>query len=549
MRNRWFRSGRGGLKEVAAVLLSGLMMYGIYFSTLSGLQDIKRTIPLSQLDPAIPLGVVLAALFLMIYLSAAVTALGSLFMSRDLDLVLATPVTPHQFLTGKALDVGISVSWMVCIFGFPSLMAFGEFYGGDALFMVAAPFICLTFFSLAIVAGILTALLFAAVLPSERSKQLLLVLFLASLALFVTIINGASSHSVSGLNKEAVTATVRSVTTVASNPWLPSTHCANAIAGLLHGNRTTPLLYTLEFAGTFAILWGFITRAFTRLFDRGMSRTRQSHGFVKIHSRLAQRASRIILPFFSSPTRAIMTKEYKVFSRDITHTVQLALLLGITFIYLYNYQILQGPDRESFEVMAAWNIFLLLSNIALGALVITSICSRFVFPSVSLEGSAFWLLQSAPVSLRDVLRAKSKSWIIPISLIGGVICISGAMALNAEVPLVVASGVAGLILCHGLVGLGVGLGALFSQFEWEHPTQLSTSLGSFLFMFISMIFLAVNMIPLGLMFGTYLLFPEHTDSSRFCASVLGSGLALTYIMNKGASWWALTAGARALRPR
>lgn len=549
MRNRWFRSGRRGLKEPAAVALSCLMMYAIYFSTLSGLEDIKRNIPLAQLDPTIPLGVIIAALFLMIYLSAAVTALGSLFMSRDLDLILSTPLTPNQFLAGKSLDVGISVSWMVCIFGFPSLIAFGVFYEGDALFMIGAPLICLSFFSLAIVAGILTALLFAAALPSERGKQVLLIFFMASLALFVAILNGASSQAAPTLGSDAVPTTIRSAISFTANPWLPSSHCANAIASLLRGAPSTALLYALEFAGCLAMMWGLLKVVFANLFERGMSRTRQTHGFVKIHSRLAQQVARIILPFASAPTRAIMTKEYKVFSRDITHTVQLALLLGITFIYLYNYQVLQGPNRESFEVIAAWNIFLLLSNIALGALIVTSICSRFVFPSVSLEGSAFWLLQSSPVSLRDVLRAKFKSWIIPISLIGGVIFISGAMALNADGVLVITSGLAGLIICHGLVGLGVGLGALFSQFEWEHPTQISTSLGSFLFMFISMIFLAINMIPLGLMFGTYLLFPEHTESLKFCASIIGSGLALTYLVNKCASWWALAAGARALRPR
>jgi ABC-2 type transport system permease protein len=244
-----------------------------------------------------------------------------------------------------------------------------------------------------------------------------------------------------------------------------------------------------------------------------------------------------------------MTKEYKVFSRDLTHTVQLGLLLGITFVYLYNYQLLQGPSKMSEEAMAVWKIFLLLSNIALGSLVITSICSRFVFPSVSLEGAAFWLIQASPISLKDLLKAKFKSWLLPISGIGGVIFVSGAMALNADVPLVVASCVAGIILCHGLVGLGIGFGALFSQFEWEHSTQLSTSLGNFIFMLACMMFLTFNMVPLGIMFGTYMLFPEAVSTDNLVLAVLGGGLVSTYILNKLAVWWALSAGARALQPK
>jgi ABC-2 type transport system permease protein len=203
----------------------------------------------------------------------------------------------------------------------------------------------------------------------------------------------------------------------------------------------------------------------------------------------------------------------------------------------------------SADVLAIWNIFLLLTNIALGSLVVTSICSRFVFPSVSLEGQSFWLLQAAPLSIRDVLKAKCKSWTLPVSCIGGVIFISGAMALNADIPLVLASCVAGIIICQGLVGLGIGLGAFFSQFEWEHSTQISTSLGSFIFMMISMLVLSLNMVPLGCMFGAYLLFPEIQSAQSQVLLVLGVGLLITYALNKGVYWWALSTGARALQPK
>jgi hypothetical protein len=123
------------------------------------------------------------------------------------------------------------------------------------------------------------------------------------------------------------------------------------------------------------------------------------------------------------------------------------------------------------------------------------------------------------------------------------------MALNADVPLVLASCATGIILCHGLVGLGIGLGALFSQFEWEHSTQLSMSLGSFIFMLSSMVFLAINLVPIGLMFGTYSLFPEDANHPYFSTLVLAGGLLSTYMINRLTSWWALSAGARALEPR
>lgn len=547
MRNRWFHSGRRGLKEPATVAVSVMMMVGIYISTLASLRDVTRLAPKATIDPAIPLGVMLGTLFMMIFLSGAVSAIGSLFLSKDLDITLSAPLSPSEFLTGKTVDVGISVSWMVCVFTIPALLAFGSFYNGGILFMIGAPTLCILFFALAVSLGMITAIIFAALLPSERSRPLLIALFLISLGVFLVLMNGFSQGS--PLAEADPISILHRATALGSNRWLPSTHCARALTGLLHSDYLVPVLALIECVGALSILGFCMKLAHARFYERGLSRTGRASGVLKIHSRSAQRLARLLFPFSSSATRAIMTKEYKVFSRDLTHTVQLGLLLGITFVYLYNYQLLQGPSKMSEEAMAVWKIFLLLSNIALGSLVITSICSRFVFPSVSLEGAAFWLIQASPISLKDLLKAKFKSWLLPISCIGGVIFVSGAMALNADVPLVVASCVAGVILCHGLVGLGIGFGALFSQFEWEHSTQLSTSLGNFIFMLACMMFLGFNMIPLGIMFGTYMLFPEAVSTDNLALAVLGGGLVSTYILNKLAVWWALSAGARALQPK
>ena len=68
-------------------------------------------------------------------------------------------------------------------------------------------------------------------------------------------------------------------------------------------------------------------------------------------------------------------------------------------------------------------------------------------------------------------------------------------------------------------------------------------------MLVSMLFLGLNMIPLGMMFGAYLLFPENVTTPQLTLAVLGTGLLCTYLLNKGATWWALSVGARALQPK
>jgi hypothetical protein len=104
----------------------------------------------------------------------------------------------------------------------------------------------------------------------------------------------------------------------------------------MRGDSAAPLWAALESVAILSLLSIATVVAFTRLYERGLSRTQQTGNLFKIHSRAAHKLSRILLPFSSSSTRAIITKEYKVFSRDLTHTVQLALLQGLTYLYLNN---------------------------------------------------------------------------------------------------------------------------------------------------------------------------------------------------------------------
>jgi ABC-2 type transport system permease protein len=179
----------------------------------------------------------------------------------------------------------------------------------------------------------------------------------------------------------------------------------------------------------------------------------------------------------------------------------------------------------------------------------TSICSRFVFPSVSLEGQAFWILQSSPISLAEMLRGKCRSWFVPLSVMGTVIFGSGAMALDAEGPLLFATCIASIVLCYGLVNLAIGMGAMFAQFDWEHTTQVSTNVGSFVFMVVSLLFLALNMIPLGMLFGAYIVIPELSENPTERAWILGISLTVLFLINRIIAGWALSAGVKALEAR
>ncbi len=546
LKNRYLWRGAISLREFVGIFASATMVVAMYLSTSAALKASSQLIDSGALDPFVPLSLLLTSLFIMLVLSAAIAGIGSLFLAKDLDLILSSPVPLGRFLRGRCSEVALSTGWMVCVFGMPSLLAFGTFFDCGAAFFIMAPIFSAVAVCLAVLAGVLAALAFGTIISPRRGRTLLLLLFMASLLLFFCSINSAS---VTTTLSTASLAPHLELLRAASQSWTPGHFWARAILDIRNGSFAPASLTLLAACAVAAGLWTALWLVASKAYFSAYTRLRNEGELLKINSRASQTLAWLLLPLVRVDRRALIAKEFKLFARDLSHTIQLAMLLAICFIYLYNFQALEGPASMAEEVRVLWQLLLLLVNAALSFLVVTCICSRFVFPSVSLEGSSFWILQSAPVSMRNILRAKVASWFLPIATISGVIYMSGAMAIGAEEPLVLASFFAGIILAYGLVGLAVGLGALFAHFEWEYASQLSTNVGSFLFMALSFLFLVVSLVPICLSFGAYALAPNILPLSDSPTLLLVAGLVVSAIINYACAATALSIGSRSLKAR
>jgi len=545
-KNRICSGGCRSLKEATGALVSIGMISAMYLTTRAALNGSADLIHSGALNPFAPLSLLLTSLFCMVSLSSAVAAIGSLFLSRDLDLLLSSPLSLGRFLFGRCCDVALSTSWMVCVFGLQSLVAFGQFFGCGVSFFLAAPVLCLVCILVAVMLGVFGALVFGTLVPPQRGRGVLLALFMLSLLFFFVSLNSpAVSHRLLTTSFSANAALLDS----ASQLWSPGFFWASAILDLREGKFAHAGAILAASCALVAALWVAARSLASRFYASAYARLRNEGESLKLNSRGSQAVSRRVFGWIRADRRALVTKEYKVFARDLTHTIQLSMLLAVCFIYLYNFRALEAPATAEEDVQTMWHLLLLIVNVALSFLVIVCICSRFVFPSISLEGTSFWILQSAPVSMRNVLRAKVLSWFLPMSIIAAVIFMSGAMAIGADELLVLASCACGVILAYGLVGLGVGLGALFAHFEWEYSSQVTTNVGSFLYMALSLLFLAVNLVPIILMFGAYSLVPGLIPHESSPLIILGSGLLLLAAVNYSCVAASLSVGSRSLKAR
>ena len=90
IRNRWRSGTRQSLKQSGTLLLSLAMMAAIYISTLAALREGSTLLKGAEFDPVGPLSILLSSLFLMLFLASSISAIGSLFLSNDLDLLLSS---------------------------------------------------------------------------------------------------------------------------------------------------------------------------------------------------------------------------------------------------------------------------------------------------------------------------------------------------------------------------------------------------------------------------------------------------------------------------
>ena len=169
--------------------------------------------------------------------------------------------------------------------------------------------------------------------------------------------------------------------------------------------------------------------------------------------------------------RHLLVKDLKIFLRDVSQWSQLLLLLALVLVYLYNFRVLD-LDRNPYMSGMIKNVYAFV-NLAMAGLVMATVCARFVFPAVSAEGAAFWIIRTAPVSLRAFLWSKFWTGFIPVFLLTELLTVAANHFLGVEPFLRMVAAAAVLLMSLALVGLATGLGARYPRFNADNPSQVA----------------------------------------------------------------------------
>ncbi|MBE9593874.1 MAG: hypothetical protein IMF19_10405, partial [Proteobacteria bacterium] len=124
---------------------------------------------------------------------------------------------------------------------------------------------------------------------------------------------------------------------------------------------------------------------------------------------------------FGPESASLIAKDVRTFFRDNSQWSQLLLLAALVVVYLYNFSVLP-LERSPIKSIYLQNALSFL-NIGLAGFVISAISARFIFPAVSSEGRAFWIVLSSPLSSRRFLWSKYFAYLLPMLILSEVLII------------------------------------------------------------------------------------------------------------------------------
>lgn len=482
--------------------------------------------------------------FFLLLFSNFVAALNIFFAAKDMSYLLALPLRSAELYTARLAETILTASWMFVLFGIPTLLAYRSVYELPWHFVLVGMLIGLLFLVLSAALSFILAALFVNFFPVARIGDSLAIAAFAVVALLLA--RGQDLARGVPAEHQNMHAFAKSIAALdRPNPaWLPSRWASDVLVGYLAPGTTDPVLAAtlLGAITTLVFVLGFLVFKF--LFMRGWTRATESISVRRRKNTIGGRGIRLPI---NPQTRAVVSKEVRMFLRDASQAMQLLLILTLTFMYLYNFRTLRSAVSATSEGSAWWLAMLSLSNISMGGCVTAAIATRFVFPSVSLEGRAYSLLRVTPMSIQKLLRSKVYAWIFPVMLASTTLLVSGAFAIQEPPEAIIISAVLGVALTIGIVTLGVGVGAVYVRLDWESPAQVASSFGTLLYMLLSLMVIFLTLFP-----ASYLFFitcvpglAEGLGHEQYLLSV-GCSLFLVFFINLVAGRCALKAGVEAL---
>ncbi len=490
LKNRLTRLAPGDGLKIAVLGMLGLVfwafMFGISFKVLSYFRTIEG---LGDLLALRLLSMVLLTFFSILVFSNIVTSLSTFYLSGELDILHSAPVKIETIFRAKFFETIIDSSWITLIYGLPIFIAYGMVFKASVLYYIGLLFTIIPFLIIPAGIGIMATMLLVNAFPARRARDVLVILSLLFFMVLYILLRMLKPEKL--VDPDTFPSVIQYLTAMRApvSPLLPSFWATEVLSPLLRRIKGDVVFYLLMLwstAGASIVIGEWLCG---RIYATGWSRSQEGKKSAISRSRVADAFFRLVVLPFGGKMRAIILKDIKLFFRDTSQWSQLFLIFALMVVYIYSFKLLP-LERAVMPSFFLQNMISFL-NLGMVGFVTAAVAVRFVFPAVSLEGASFWIIRSAPLSLRDFLWAKFWSSLLPLIALSEILIVLSNTLLKVTPFMMWLGIITVFLLTFGITALGVGLGAVFPKFKYENVAQIPTGFGGIVYMLLTMLFIGV----------------------------------------------------------
>ena len=491
------------------------------------------------------LAMIFLTFFSLLIFSHIITALSNLYLSSDLGLIHSSPCSPEEIFFSRAVHTMIDSSWMVMVFGMPVLMAYAWVYQPGPGFYLSLLHMGLAMIIIAAGIGILFTMLMVSIFPAQRTRDIIMLLTVFMIVGLYLMFRFLRPERL--VDPDAFFSIVQYVTSLKSpdSPYIPTHWAVEVLWGYLNGvpgkRNYFEILLMWSTAGAMIFINLWISGG---IYFIGFSKSQEGKR-KKSGQRLLNLLIRVVKKPVQQDLASIVDKDIRTFFRDNTQWSQLFLLGALVVVYLYNFSVLP-LEKSPIRIEYLQNEISFL-NMGLAGFVISAVSVRFIFPAVSSEGTAFWIVRTSPISIKRFLWGKFTICIVPMLVLGETLIIVTNYMLHVSAFMMVMSSVTMFLSIFSIVAMGIGFGAIYPKFNFENIAQVATGFGGLIYMIFSVILMVIIIvIEAGPVYMIFLEDLRGSTVSLFQLLLFVSTFLLVILLNIFVVFKFMKMGARAL---
>lgn len=372
-------------------------------------------------------------LFFMQILNGIVLSLNTFYQSKDLEILLVSPVKRTSLFFSRLFETHIKTSWMLIVFGMPLIIASGLLYRANPFYYAYALLLFMAYSTIAVNIGIAATIFLAGIFYVRKLKKFLFSAGVFLAVFLVTVLRIIKPEQY--VNPELFANLTLFIAEMKASSFilLPNRWLSDSMFSVLKNNfdSTTMIFVSLLFLTSYVSIF-FLLILFKSYHYRGWKLLQEAGAIfrgkkpsVSWTSIIAERLDRVP----GTQGRMLIKKDLLYQMRDAGTFNQMFILLSLIVIYLFS--IMSLPlNWEHYSVQLRYIISFF--NLGIILIIIASLCTRLVYPQVVADGISFWVLKTSPLMPKKYVWSKFFFFFIPVLSTGQFLIILSSYLIGVE---------------------------------------------------------------------------------------------------------------------